>query len=63
MASGFDIASMAVGGATDLFKLLYGLGQTVGGNKDLNQLEGNMPKYMVDSGIQVLHDEFSHIHA
>lgn len=52
MASGLDPISGIIGTATDLFKTIYGVGQMIGGNKNLNQLEGNMPQYTVDSGIQ-----------
>lgn len=43
---------MAVNTATDLFKLFYGVGQTVSGNKKLNQLEENRPQYLIDPNIQ-----------
>lgn len=51
MGSGFDIASMGISSGIDLFKLVYGLTQTIGGNKQLNQLEDSMPKYQIDKGI------------
>ncbi len=40
-----------IGGATDLFKTFYGLGQMISGNKKLNELEANRPQYQVDPNI------------
>jgi len=41
-----------IGGATDLFKTFYGLGQMIHGNKKLNESEANRPQYQIDPNIQ-----------
>ena len=40
-----------IAGASELFKLIYGIAQTAKGNKQLNQLEQTMPQYQQDQGI------------
>lgn len=44
--------SLGISTATDLFKMFYGVGQTISGNKKLNKLEDNRPVYNVDPNIQ-----------
>ena len=44
--------SSGISTATDLFKLFYGVGQTISGNKKLNNLEDNRPIYNVDPSIK-----------
>jgi hypothetical protein len=46
-----DPISGAISTASNLFKLFYGVGQTISGNKKLNQLEDNRPIKTVDPNI------------
>ena len=38
---------MAIGGAGELFKLIYGIQQMFHGNSQLNKLEANRPQYEI----------------